>query len=238
MHIHPRYNEDLREIPGEWGWVQNDSVGNLLEILSDARDAKRARFIVRYLDTIEYWQCPDFGFWEEGPKQVRSSSLAACIRGLESYRQVESNRAIRNLIERGYESLYELLPNETKTRKHDLALLSLIYPKQLVPNDIKEKIVTNVQSLEGRWGVERYFGDSYDGIGRSSDPHYKRQWLLGLRWLYIITEKLDYFLRAREVEETFGPVEGIVNGRPTGTLCLLWEKAMEQIAYEKFKIKN
>ena len=41
-----------------------------------------------YLEKIKYWENEGFGFWEEGPKELRSSSLAACLRGIESFKKI------------------------------------------------------------------------------------------------------------------------------------------------------
>lgn len=242
MYIHPRYNKELKEISGPWAWVQNDCAGNLLEILSNARDKKRGRLIVDYLETIEYWRCPDFGFWEEGPKEVRSSSLAACIRGLEKYHKKiqktkEPSKILKEMIEKGYESLESLLPNETRTRPYDLALLSLIYPKQIIPKDIKEKIIQNTKLfLEGSKGVERYLGDVWNGKEKSLEKNKKMQWTMGLPWLYLCTKDAEYLKRAITIKQEFKTMpEGIIDGKPNCTKHLLWAEAMYGSAIKEFK---
>ncbi len=241
MHIHPRYNKNLKEISGGWSWVQNDSVGNLLEILSDAEDLERAKLIVDYLENIKYWDCADYGFWEEGPKEVRSSSLAACIRGLENYckkfRKTENTKSLKQLIEKGYESLYKILPNETKSRKYDLALLSLLWPKQIVSKNIKEKIIANVQlHLEKPLGVIRYEGDTWSGKNNKLRKGEEMAWPLGLIWLYLITGEKRYFVRVARIKQKLGTIpEGIIEGLPNCTPRLLWAEAMYKLATEKFE---
>lgn len=242
MYIHPRYDKNLKEISGPWAWVQNDCAGNLLEILSDARDKKRGRLIVDYLETIEYWRCPDFGFWEEEPKEVRSSSLAACIRGLEKYHKKiqktkKPTKNFKELIEKGYESLEFLLPNETKTRLYDLALLSLIYPKQIISKDIKEKIIQNTNLfLEGLKGVKRYIGDVWDGKEKSLGKYKEMQWTMGLPWLYLCTKETEYLRRAIKIKQEFKTMpEGIIDNLPNSTPHLLWSEAMYGLAIKEFK---
>jgi len=242
MYIHPRYNENLKEIPGEWSWLQNDVAGNLLEILSDARDGKRARLIVDYLNTIKYWNLADYGFWEESPKEIRSSSLASCIRGLEKYhKKIQKNKNpsknLKQMIYKGYEKLYSLLPNETKTRKYDLALLSLIYPKQIISDDMKEIIIMNTKNyLEKTWGVKRYLGDTWNGKENNLGKGKEMQWTMGLPWLYLCTKETNYLLRAIKIKQKFGTMpEGIINGWPNCTKHLLWSEAMYKLALDEFK---
>lgn len=238
MHIHPRYDKELKEIPEEWGWVQNDTVGDMLEILSNSKDNERANLLVNYLNTIEYWNCPDFGFWEEGPKELRSSSLASCIRGLQAYKEnfKTENKKIDELINKGYNSLYMLFPNETKTREHDLALLNLLWPKQIIPDYLKDKIIPRVQSLEGHWGIKRYFGDTWDGNDNSLGLGKEMQWNF-FPWMYFATEDEKYFLRAKEIKNKFQKMyEGFINGEPNQT-HLLWSEAMYKLAEDKFNSK-
>ncbi len=240
MHIHPRYNEDLKEIQEPWGWVQNDAIGNLLEVLSNIKDKDRAELLVSYLNTIEFWKCPDFGFWEEGPKQIRSSSLASCIRGLESFQtNISNNKKLEKIIDLGYKTIYEIIPKETKKREHDLALLSLIYPKQIISTAIKNRIITNVQCLEGHWGVKRYFKDSWNGNEKNQTEKNRMQWVIGLPWLYLCTQKIDYLLRAIELKKEFYSClpEGIINGEPNKT-DLIWSEAMYKLAVDKYEKEN
>lgn len=243
MYIHPRYNENLKEIPGEWAWVQNDSVGNLLEVLADVGDRKRTKLIVDYLETIEYWNCPDSGFWEE-KKEIRSSSLAACIRGLENYHKKiqktkEPSKSLKEMIEKGYKSLESLLPNETETRAFDLALLSTIYSKQVVSNDIKEKITMNIYnhlySEKYSWGVKRYVGDTWNGKDNNLGKGKEMQWTMGLPWLYLASKKIFPLQKATIIKQKYGTMpEGIIDGKPNCTKHLLWAEAMYKLAIDEF----
>jgi len=239
-YIYPIYNKKLEEITEEWAFVQNDSIGNMLEILSEAKDKYRANLIIKYLDTIEFWNCPDSGFWEEG-KELRSSSLAACLRGLESYgNNFRDNKKTREMLNKGYESLKNILPNETSTRSSDLALLSLIYPGKLNQNIItkalKQKIIENITPLVGDYGVKRYIGDKWNGIDWSLGKGREMQWTMGLPWIYLCTKNVKYFEKAREIKEKFITMpEGIVNGQPNSTSFLIWSEAMYKIAEKQIK---
>jgi len=237
-YIQPVYNENLQEISKKWGWLQNDSTGNLLEVLVNAGDKERAELIINYLKNIEYYNCEDRGHWEE-TKELRASSLGVCIRGLESFQEnIQSSWEIEQLISKGYRAMQNILPNETPTRKQDLALLSLIYPKQLVDKNMKSQIITNVQSLEGHWGVKRYNGDVYDGNKGVLTEGNRMQWQMGLPWLYLCTGELQYILRATESYKKHGEIyEGIINGKPNKT-HLIWAEAMFQLATDKFESKN
>ena len=251
VHIHPLYDENLEEkTEVGWGYVQNDSVGNVLEIFSEARDEGRARLIVDYLDEVEYWVCPDYGFWEEGPKQVRSSSLAACIRGLESYqRNFKMDSKVRrktdSMIDSGYMALCKILPWETEGRKSDMALLSLLYPGRLdegvITSKMKQYILKNIMPLladndTGRiFGVKRYIGDKWDGKSNSLIGGNEMQWTMGLPWLYLATGNEKYLERARELKKEFGTLpEGFIGGKPNCTPCLLWAEAIYRLAEKKF----
>lgn len=239
-HFHPVYNEKLEEISEGWTFVQNDSVGNILEILSEAKDKYRADLIIRYLATIEFWSCPDSGFWEEG-KELRSSSLAACLRGLESYKNnFGDNKKTGEMLNKGYKSLKSILPNETPTRSSDLALLSLIYPGKLdhniITKDLKQKIIENVIVLLRDYGVLRYFGDKWNGIDWSLGEGKEMQWTMGMPWFYLCTGQKEYFEKAREIKLRYGTMpEGIVDGKPNCTSCLLWSEAMYRIAKKQMK---
>jgi len=204
--------------------------------------------LVDYLETIEYWNCPDSGFWEEGPKEVRSSSLAACIRGLENYHKKiqkikEPRKSLRKMIELGYESLNHLLPKETETRTFDLALLSLIYPgklnQEIVTKDIKEKIIKNVkQHLERPLGIIRYIGDTWNGKDNSLSLGKEMPWNF-LSWLYLSTGRIESLLRAIRIKQKYKTMpEGIIDGKPNCTKHLLWVEAMYKLAIDKFEKEN
>ena len=103
------------------------------------------------------------------------------------------------LIEKGEKSLNNLLPRESETKFVDLALLSLIWPYDVVSPEIRDQILENVEYhlLRDR-GVIRYKGDRFynkneDGLSEEAE------WTLGLAWLAIIYGKLKNKEKAGEL---------------------------------------
>lgn len=220
-YMHPRYTADtVREVPMEWGNCQHDATGAILfgigegikvgkKMLRDEKDREIVQKLVRYLEICEFWHdSNDNGIWEENP-ETRSSSLAACIAGLKSVRNVVD--VPEYMIEKGMLALYELFPFETKTRKYDLSQLSLIYPYNLLDDQMSKIIVKQVEEnlLRDR-GVIRYIGDSYystlekeHGRGRSRTFYEgtEAEWCFGLPWLSICHNLLSNKDKAKEYIE-------------------------------------
>jgi len=212
QYIHPRYDpQTFNEYWEEWGNKQNDSIGCILFkigelekrqkglIVSDDNDRRVIQKLVWYLSTLEYWHDPDSGVWE-GEEELHTSSVGACLAGLQLARQIEGIIVAEDLIKKGEETLHNLLPRESKNKFVDLALLSLIWPYAVVNPEETATILTNVEyHLLRRHGVIRYKGDRYynknpDGWSEEAE------WTFGLSWLAIIyhrlgqTEKAEYFL--------------------------------------------
>lgn len=100
------------------------------------------------------------------------------------------------LISKGEEILNKLLPRESETKEVDLALLSLIYPYNVVSEEQKVMILKNVeQKLVRNKGVIRYKGDKYYNIKGEAE------WTFGFPWLAIIyrqmnrPDKYAYYMR-------------------------------------------
>jgi GH15 family glucan-1,4-alpha-glucosidase len=194
QYIHARYHpETLEEFHEEWGNKQHDAVGLFLfkcadlidkgfQIIRDESDIKILEKLVRYLGSVEYWHDKDNGIWEEN-EEVHASSVGACLAGLKAvskYLPVD-----RALIEKGRETLDKLLPNESETKDADLALLSLIYPYNIVDEIQKETILKNVEEkLVRKRGVIRYVGDRYYNV------HGEAEWTMGFPWLAIIYKNM------------------------------------------------
>ena len=208
-YIHARYDtETLDEIWEEWGNKQNDAVGALLfkigdlldkevKVLRDINDHRIVQKLILYLESIEYWQDEDNGVWEEN-EEVHASSVGACVAGLkklEKYFHVP-----HGLIEKGQKTLDKLLPRESSTKEVDLALLSLIYPFNVVSELQKNQILANIEKLLVRnKGVIRYAGDQYYNKGGEAE------WCFGFPWLAIIYKGVDsskhnyYLQKTREI---------------------------------------
>lgn len=213
QYIHPRYNPvTFDEFWEEWGNKQNDSIGCILfkigelekkqkGLIIESEDDRRViQKLVWYLSTLEYWNDPDSGMWEEN-QEVHASSVGACLAGLQMIGGVEGIDVPVSLLERGREYLEKILPRESQQKFVDLALLSLIWPYNIVTKDQADEILTNVEyHLLRERGVIRYKGDHYynkniDGWSEEAE------WTFGLSWLAIIYEKFGNIEKANEFLE-------------------------------------
>ena len=196
QYIHARFHpHTFDEFHEEWGNKQNDAVGALLfkigdldkkgyRVIRNLNDVRILQKLVMYLQSVEYWHDEDNGVWEENA-EVHASSVGACVAGLKAI----SHKVIvpPSLIEKGEKALSELLPNESKTKKVDLALLSLIYPYNVVNDEMKLRILHNVErKLVRKRGVLRYLGDMYYNKGGEAE------WTMGFPWLAKIYKDLGF----------------------------------------------
>ncbi len=214
-YIHARYNpltgEELKE---EWGNKQNDAVGALLfkigeltskkiKILRNEHDKIIVQKLVDYLEAIQYWNDKDNGMWEE-QEELHASSVGACIAGLKAVKSIVE--VSNDLIKQGEKALNKLLPNESATKETDLALLSLIYPYNVVSDSQRNKILYNVHTkLEKSKGVIRYKDDKYYNNGKG-----EAEWTMGIAWLAVIYKNIDekkhkqYIKKSKELMNTKG----------------------------------
>jgi phosphorylase kinase alpha/beta subunit len=197
QYIHARYNpETFEEFWEEWGNKQNDAVGAILfkigdleqkgiKIIETEEEKEVIQILVDYLKSIEYYDDPDNGVWEEY-EEVHASSVGACVAGLKSIARLGWVQMPHQLIEKGEETLKRLLPRESKSKFTDLALLSLIYPFNIVDMNMAREIVRHLEyHLEKEMGVIRYKNDRYynkneDGVSEEAE------WCFGFPWLSII----------------------------------------------------
>jgi phosphorylase kinase alpha/beta subunit len=152
--------------------------------------------LVKYLEAIHYWCDEDNGVWEEN-EEVHASSVGACVAGLKSIKRLSKVDVPQWLIDKGEETLKDLLPRESKTKFVDLALLSLIYPYHIVNMKQRDKILENVEYLLLRKkGVIRYKNDHY--YNKNPDGYSEEaEWTFGLSWLAIIYEQLSNKKKAK-----------------------------------------
>lgn len=202
QYIHPRYNPvTFDEYWEEWGNKQNDSIGCILFkvgelekkqsglLIKDEHDVRVLQKLVWYLSTLEYWHDPDSGVWEEN-QELHASSVGACLAGLKMIKGVSGIVVPPELIIKGEQALRALLPRESKGKFVDLALLSLIWPYEVLDTEQIKSVLENVEyHLLRKQGVIRYKGDRYynknpDGWSEEAE------WTFGLSWLAIIYEKL------------------------------------------------
>ncbi|MBS3132741.1 glycoside hydrolase family 15 [Candidatus Woesearchaeota archaeon] len=224
-YIHARYNPlTMEEIPGEWGNKQNDSIGAVLfkigeleskgvKIIRNSSDVRILQKLVNYLAAIDYWRDKDNGMWEEN-EEVHASSIGACVAGLREISKVNDIDVPLQLIKSGEKTLQKLLPRESETKEGDLALLSLIYPYNVVTERQREQILAAVETrLVKRKGVIRYEGDKYCNRGSEAE------WCFGFPWLAIIYRKLNkpekyahYIRKTMEVANHNGEVPELYYG--------------------------
>ena len=209
--IHARFNPDtFDEFWEEWGNKQNDAIGCILYRLGELEINQKRSVIktpdhirivnklVKYLDAIEYWHDLDSGIWEEW-EELHASSVGACVAGLKSIARVPQTEVPITLIKKGEKALNSLLPRESESRFTDLALLSLIWPYDVLRDDQRDLVLKNVEyHLKKERGVIRYKGDQYFNKnidGKSEEA----EWTFGLSWLAIIYEKMGDLEKAKEL---------------------------------------
>ena len=196
-YIHARYDPfTLEEIWEEWGNKQNDAVGAILfkigqlenkgiKIIRNRHDLRILQKLIWYLESIEYWQDKDNGIWEEN-EEIHASSVGACAAGLKEISKIPGINVKQELIEKGIKTLNKLLPRESETKQTDLALLSLIYPYNIVNEKQKKAILKNVEEkLVRQMGVIRYLGDKY------YNKHGESCWCFGFPWLAQIYKQMN-----------------------------------------------
>ena len=195
QYIHARYDPiTMEEIWEQWGNKQNDAIGALLfkigdleqkgiKIVRNENDLRILQKLVYYLQSIEYWHEKDNGMWEEN-EEVHASSIGACVAGLRKISKLVN--VPQDLIKKGEQALNKLLPRESETKEVDLALLSLIYPYNILTEEQRSIILKNVEEkLVKEKGLIRYIGDKY---------HYRNgeaMWTKGLPWIAIIYKQLN-----------------------------------------------
>lgn len=212
-YIHPRYNpETFEEYWEEWGNKQNDSIGCVLFkigeleqkqpglVVSGEDDLRVLQKLVWYLSTLEYWHDEDSGVWEED-QEMHASSIGACVAGLKMIRSVPGVEVPEALIAKGEAALRSILPRESKRKFVDLALLSLIWPYEVVTPEERDTILEHIEyHLLRERGVIRYKGDRY--YNKNEDGWSEEaEWTFGLSWLAIIYDKLGNTERAQHFME-------------------------------------
>lgn len=207
--IHARYNPDtLEEFWESWGNKQHDAIGAVLFKLADFeakghsmlrgdKDRKTVQTLIYYICNVEYWHDADNGMWEEA-EEVHASSIGAVLAALQKWKEVGGMDVDQDAIDRGQAALDALLPRESESKFTDLALLSLIYPYNIVSPDMAKQIVDNlVYHLAKDKGVMRYKFDQY--YNKNPDGYSEEaEWCFGLSWLAIAYKRLGDKEKARE----------------------------------------
>ena len=177
------------------GEIEKENKGLIVKNEDDVRIINK---LIQYLNSIEYWHDFDSGMWEED-EEVHASSIGACVAGLKSIQKVKGSEIKNNLIEKGEKILNKLLPRESKKKFVDLALLSLIYPYNIVNKKQEKEILENIEYyLLKERGVVRYKNDYY--YNKNSDGYSQEaEWTFGFAWLAIIYEKNNQIQKAEKL---------------------------------------
>ncbi len=207
--IHARYNpETLEEFWESWGNKQHDAIGAVLYKLADfelkghsmlrnEKDHRTVQTLIYYIANVEYWHDADNGMWEEA-EEVHASSIGAVLAGLKKWQEVGGKDVDQDAIDRGQAALDALLPRESETKFTDLALLSLIYPYNIVDRAMAKQIVENLEyHLVKEKGVLRYKFDQY--YNKNEDGYSEEaEWCFGLSWLAIAYKQLGDTKKAQD----------------------------------------
>lgn len=242
-YIHPRYEPHGDEIWEEWGTKQNDAIGALLWKTGDLAkkgtlalrkgDNELLQKLVHYLEAIEYWHDEDSGMWEEN-EEVHASSIGACLAGLLAVQHLVD--VPLHLIAHGEHALRKLLPRESATKDVDLALLSLIWPYNIVtPNERKQILLNVEQQLVKNRGVIRYKNDQYYSNGTEAE------WTMGFPWLATIYKELGdkrkhahYLKKTEQVMNKKGELPELYYGgtsRHNENTPLAWAMSLWMVAH-------
>lgn len=260
-YLHPRYTIDGYEVNAEWGNIQHDAIAFVIwgiaegvkrgkEMIRDEEDLEIVQMLVDYLNCVEYWHDLDHGLWEEEP-EFHSSSVGACLASLISIKDIVN--VPDELIQKGFDALNNQLPRESVTKDVDSALLSLIFPFNIVSKEIGRKIISNVENnLLREKGCIRYKYDSYfstldtEENGRYQPKEFydktEMQWTMFVPWLALCHLELGNIDKAKEyidkTEELFDengylPEGYIANGKSCPNNPLGWSHAMYILAKER-----
>lgn len=214
--LHARYHPNtLEEISPDWGHHQLDVLGLFLyktgdlikkghDVINTPERRELINNIIQYLFTYRWESHPDFGVWEEGP-ELHSSSIGSVLAGLTMWfddghyhykysNNTELSKIVpvsQRLFDSGPDILNKLLPKESENRECDLAQLSLIWPYNIVDDNMKNQILNNVEAkLLGKHGVKRYKGDYYFNADDNNKEGNEAEWPLGIVWLSIVHNKI------------------------------------------------
>lgn len=181
----------LEELSEKWPHAQNDALGYFLwlfcklaeegALVPGVEELGILGLFPRYFEAVRYWQDEDSGHWEE-TRKISASSIGVVMAGLTELQKLSKRtgplrdhhggliavNAVEALVERGRTALAAILPSECiqedpwKRRRYDAALLFLVFPLQILPGQMADRIAGEVlHHLQGDFGIRRYLGDSY-----------------------------------------------------------------------------
>jgi GH15 family glucan-1,4-alpha-glucosidase len=257
QYIHARFHpETFEEFWEEWGNKQNDAVGAslykfaLLEqtghsVVKSDEDRAMIQTLVNYLNSVEYWHDPDNGVWEEY-EEIHASSIAPVLGALYKIQSLDFVEIPEGMIEKGEDALRELLPRESETKFTDLALLSLMYPYNVITASMSEKILANVEyHLAKKSGVIRYKTDRYYNKNEVDGWSEEAEWTMGFPWLSIIYSNLgnkekagEYLEKTKKVltaEDLLPELYYSNSDRPNENTPLGWAESLYVVALLLFE---
>ena len=185
----------LSDIDQVWAHAQNDALGYLLwlyfklaleaHLVPTPADLEFIVHFPHYFHALPFWKDEDSGHWEE-TRKIAASSIGVVTGALKTMRQYWIEKALDTqytitismldeMIQHGEQALKTILPSEciqpapTQLRRHDGALLYLIYPLEVVDEQTADVILDDVRNtLQGEYGIRRYVGDSFWAPGYKS----------------------------------------------------------------------
>lgn len=252
-YVHAKYNPlTFKEITNDWGHHQLDAIGLLLYFtgffesqgirILRQKDKKLIQLFIPYLYSVECWEKPDHGIWEEKP-EIHASSIGAVLTGLifTSKKDIEPVPGL--MIEQGWKSLKTILPRESVDREVDMAQLSLIWPYNILDREMADIILKRIkEKLVQKHGLNRYWGDKFHDF----DGWKCGQWPLGFFWLAIVEfergniKEAKYWLKRgldQIIDGKYIP-ELYKNGRPNEHTPLTWAHSFAIIALMKLNKKE
>ena len=232
-----------------------------VRIIRDSEDIDILQILVFYLRSIEYWEKPDFGMWEEC-KIRHASSIGSVTEGLSRIRQRRLTEidVPDPLIQYGEEALKKILPCESQDncgRNHhrhccDAAQLTLLWPYNVIVNPINadevlHRVMNGHHANNGEFhklvqthGLNRYWGDDYYRSTEGKHRGISAEWPMFQFWLSIIysqrhdEEKAFYWFIEGCKQIINGTItEAYQNGIPNAQTPLAWAHAIALIAFQK-----
>lgn len=182
-HLHPRFDKNLEEIPGGWGYIQIDSYANLLQVFAENGMTEEADLMYNYIKSLDPLYREEYGIWEE-EKKVQPYTMACLADAFEAYgAPFEEVLAFRN-------KFRELI-------EPDMSLALVLYRNpDWISKSLKEHIIEILGQLEREYGMARYPGDPWNGISKDADT--EPAWTMGGLWMYGIGEYGDEFIQRME----------------------------------------
>lgn len=236
-YIHARFDPyTLEEYSDEWGNKQNDAIGLFIYIALNVYkiNNKMIQKLIKYLESVRYWEDPDNGVWEE-TEEIHLSSVACCYTALKLADKQGYDVNTDMLIE-AEKTVQDMFPYETLNKKPNMSALYLIFPLNIIKNKKDAvRLLKPITKLFRQKGMIRYDGDQYYNTGKEAE------WPMGIFWLAIcywyigeqeIAIKLVKAGRTLKTSEGYYPESYLTNGEANDNTPLGWAHALSHILKE------